>query len=134
MIATLLIALALAAPLPGQDAEASQGPPERVRSILLFGDEACPPPVDPEEIVVCAEMGDSPYRIPKQFRAAPAEGPEGQAWGRRAEMVEEVNRIGLPNSCSPVGSGGQTGCTRAMIRQWAQERIERRAKEGRQAP
>jgi hypothetical protein len=47
------------------------------------------------------------------------------------ETVEQLNRSGLPNSCSPVGSGGQTGCTRQMIQQWYQERLNAKAKASR---
>ncbi|NYT39651.1 hypothetical protein HZY97_02690 [Sphingomonas sp. R-74633] len=133
MIVRLLVAAALlAGPAMAQDSKQSQdsssGPPKRVRSILLYGKEECPKSQNEEEIVVCANAGESPYRIPKAFRDKPKEGPGGQAWTNRVEMVEDVNRAGLPNSCSPVGSGGQTGCTRQMIRQWYQERLDAKAK------
>jgi hypothetical protein len=124
MIATLLIAALFAAPQ-----EAPQEPPQRIRNVLLFGDEQCPKAEDPEEIVVCANAGDSPYRIPKRFREEQKTTGDSVSWSRRAEVVEEVNRVGLPNSCSPVGSGGQTGCTRAFIRQWAQERLEKQVQD-----
>lgn len=131
MIANLLIAATLlAAPAVAQDDKTSQEPPKRVRSVVLFGDEQCPKPSGPDEVVVCANAGESPYRIPKRFRNQPAEGPGGQAWTRRVEVVEEVNRAGMPNSCSPVGTGGQTGCTRQMLQQWAQERLQKRVREG----
>ena len=124
MIVTLLIAALFAAP---QDAP--QDPPQRIRNVLLFGDEQCPKAEDPEEIVVCANAGDSPYRIPKRFRDEQKMTGDSVSWSRRAEVVEEVNRVGLPNSCSPVGSGGQTGCSRAFIRQWAQERLEKQVQD-----
>lgn len=130
MIAKLLFTAALlaAAPAVAQDKPAADGPPKRVRSVLLFENDTCPKAQDPDEIVVCAVAGDSPYRLPKRFRDQPKEGPSGQAWSRRMEVVEEVNRAGLPNSCSPVGSGGQTGCTRRFIQQWAQDKLDREAK------
>ncbi|MCD2323831.1 hypothetical protein LQ953_07355 [Sphingomonas sp. IC-56] len=132
MLSQLLIAMLMAAPVSLQDgAEARQEMPKRVRSILLYGNEQCPKSTDPDEVVVCANAGDSPYRIPKQFRDKPEEGPTGQAWTNRMETVEEVNRAGLPNSCSPVGTGGQTGCTRQWLRQWAQERLDQKAKAAR---
>jgi hypothetical protein len=133
MFAKLLIAaplLLVAAPSFAQ--EAGEGPPKRVRSVILYGQEACPKPTDPDEIVVCASGGDSPYRIPQRFRNQPAEGPAARSWSRRVEMVEEVNRAGLPNSCSPIGTGGQTGCTRQMIQQWYQQRLEQEAKAARE--
>ncbi|WHU03481.1 MULTISPECIES: hypothetical protein [unclassified Sphingomonas] len=133
MIVRLLAAAALlATPAIAQDAKQSsqdnQGPPKRVRSVLLYGQEQCPKPQSEEEIVVCANGGESPYRIPKEFRNQPKNDAASQAWTNRVEMVEDVNRAGLPNSCSPVGTGGQTGCTRAAIRQWYQERLEQKAK------
>ena len=136
MLSHLLVAALLAAPTVSQDRssgaqEARQEMPKRVRSILLYGDEQCPKSSDPDEVVVCAKGGDSPYRIPKEFRDQPEEGPGGQAWTNRVETVEEVNRAGLPNSCSPIGTGGQTGCTRQWLRQWAQERLDQKAKAAR---
>ncbi|WP_448664260.1 hypothetical protein ACG3SL_06170 [Sphingomonas sp. CJ20] len=128
MIKMLIAAAVLATPAMAQDKPAPDSPPKRVRSVLLFGDDPCPKTTDPDEIVVCATAGDSPYRIPKRFRDQPKEGPTGQAWTRRMEVVEEVSRSGLPNSCSPVGIGGQTGCTRQMIQQWAQDKLDREAK------
>lgn len=135
MIVRLLVAAALlAGPALAQDSKQSQdadqsGPPKRVRSILLYGQEECPKPQNEDEIVVCANGGESPYRIPKEFRNQRKDDAASQAWTNRVEMVEEVNRAGLPNSCSPVGTGGQTGCTRAAIRQWYQERLEQKAKD-----
>lgn len=138
MLASLLIAAAFAAgPAPLQTTPAATGqeaPPRRVRSILLYGDEACPKPAAPDEIVVCANAGESPYRIPKRFREQPDQSPKGTAWTRRMETVEEIGAAsaGLPGSCSPVGVAAQTGCTRKMIQQWAQERLDREAKEARE--
>ena len=134
MLARLIFAaplLLIAAPSFAQTAGTGDGPPKRVRSVVTYGDEACPKQTDPEEIVVCAKGGDSPYRIPKRFRNQPKEGPTGQSWTRRMEVVEEVNRAGLPNSCSPIGTGGQTGCTRLMIQQWYQDRLDRKTKAAR---
>ncbi|TGX49615.1 hypothetical protein E5A73_19065 [Sphingomonas gei] len=131
MRSILLLAVLVAGPAAAQDAGTKDGPPKRVRSILLYGDEKCPPAQSPEEVVVCADAGDSPYRIPKRFRNQPDEGAAAQAWTNRVESVEEFNRAGLPNSCSPVGSGGQTGCSRAAIRQWYQERLDQKAKAAR---
>jgi hypothetical protein len=132
MLARLILATALlAAPATAQDQNGSQDPPKRVRSILLYGEEQCPKAESPDEVVVCANAGDSPYRIPKRFRNQPDEGAAAQAWTNRVETIEEVNRVGLPNSCSPVGTAGQTGCSRAMIRQWYQERVDAKAKAAR---
>ncbi|UZK67102.1 hypothetical protein [Sphingomonas sp. M1-B02] len=131
MLTTMLFTALFAGPIAAQDRGPLQDPPRRVRSILVYGDEKCPTSEDPDEIVVCANAGESPYRIPKQFRDQPKEGATSQAWTNRVETIEEVNRAGLPNSCSPIGTGGQTGCTRAAIRQWYQEKLDQKAKAGR---
>lgn len=130
MLAKLILASALlAAPAIAQDVP--QDPPQRVRSILLYGNEQCPKPTDPDEIVVCANGGESPYRIPKEFRNQPKEDAVSQAWTNRVETVEEVNRAGLPNSCSPIGTGGQTGCSRKFLQDWYQDRLNQKAKNAR---
>ena len=126
MIVTLFAALLLPAPALAQDKP--QDPPQRVRSILLYGQEECPKPTSEEEIVVCANAGESPYRIPKSLRDKPKDDAPAQAWTNRVETVEEVNRAGLPNSCSPIGTGGQTGCSRQFLQQWYQERLDQKAK------
>ncbi len=134
MLARLMIAAALlAAPAfaQTQDQAAPDGPPKRVRSILLYGQESCPKPADPDEIVVCSNAGESPYRIPKRFRDEPKEDAPATSWSRRMEVVEDFNRAGTPNSCSAVGTGGQTGCTRRMLQQWYQEKLDREVKASR---
>lgn len=104
-----------------QDAAIGDGPPERVRSVLLYGEQACPEAQD-GEIVVCAREEDSPYRIPSKLRNPPEERPDASSWANRVDDVMEANRAGLPNSCSPIGSGGQSGCTLQMIQRWGAER------------
>ncbi|MET3709447.1 hypothetical protein ABIC65_000127 [Sphingomonas trueperi] len=131
MLARLMLATALlAAPAfaQTQDQTTPDGPPKRVRSILLYGDQSCPKPADPDEIVVCSNAGDSPYRIPKRFRDQPKEDAPSTSWSRRMEVVEDFNRAGMPNSCSPVGSGGQTGCSRQFLQQWYQDKLDREVK------
>ena len=36
--------------------------------------------------------------------------PLNGSWAGTAKVLEYVNRQGLPNSCNPIGSNGQTGC------------------------
>jgi len=119
-----LIVAAAALTLPGaalaQDA-ASDAPPERVRSVVLYGDQTCPKPAEEGEVVVCAQGDSSPYRIPSELRQ-PVERPDATSWAVRVDDMMQANRVGLPNSCSPVGSGGQSGCTTQMIQQWRAER------------
>ncbi|WP_245824526.1 hypothetical protein [Sphingomonas azotifigens] len=134
MLARLMLATALlAAPAfaQTQDQTTPEAPPKRVRSILLYGDQSCPKPANPDEIVVCSNAGDSPYRIPKRFRDQPKEDAPSTSWSRRMEVVEDFNRAGMPNSCSAVGSGGQTGCTRQMLQQWYQDKLDREVKASR---
>ena len=96
-------------------------PPARVRSVELSAEQACPPSTG-DEVVVCYQA-EEPYRIPKRFRRAEI-AAANQSWANRAATLDEVGRVagGLPNTCSPVGTGGQTGCTATMMRAWAAER------------
>lgn len=103
-------------------------PPEFESNLLVYGEDACPKSDDPEEIVVCARRPESErYRIPPRLRELPDKKAE-VAWGTRVATLEEASRPMRPNSCSVVGTGGQTGCTQAMIRQWMMERGEQRSR------
>ena len=124
MIRPMLFAALIALPSIAA-AQASQGsPPDRVRSVTLKAGEKCPPAVG-NEVVVCQTL-DEPFRIPKEFRGNP-EAPQNQSWANRAETVDTASReaAGLPDTCSPVGTGGQTGCTQQFMRQSANERRAR---------
>jgi len=117
------IALALAAP-PGTAAQAAAELPERTRVAVTYGEERCPEQSDPEEIVVCGhEPEGERYRIPRKLREKrPDDAPMAQAWGARVETMDQITRFTRPNSCSAVGSGGQTGCTAVAMQQWFAER------------
>ncbi len=130
MFRSLLIVSLAATPVLAQDAADSgaSAPPQRVRSVLLYGDETCPKAQSPDEVVICSRPGDSPYRIPKELRQTDP-GPAGTSWVRRAELVDEVNRVTLPGSCSPIGSYGQSGCTIRMLQQWKAEQKAKKAEE-----
>jgi len=96
--------------------------PQRIRNVQLQRGQACPPGTS-DEIVVCSTL-DEPYRIPKQFRD---EGPipaQNQSWANRAATLDQEGKraSGLPDTCSPIGSGGQTGCALQQNRAWAAER------------
>ncbi|MBY9062661.1 hypothetical protein K7957_06930 [Sphingomonas yunnanensis] len=118
MMTLLLAAVLLAGTVP--DA-AVPAPPQRVRSVALAPGEACPKPAG-DEVVVCAPL-DEPYRIPKPLRRAEI-AAKNQSWVNRVATMDEVGRVagGLPNTCSAVGTGGQTGCTQSMMRAWAADR------------
>src|SRR3546814_16381852 len=82
--------------------------PERVETLGVYGEDPCPQEHD-GAIVVCARKPESErYRIPKELRKK-KEVAGSQGWGSRVETMESVNRQLLPNSCSAIGSNGQTG-------------------------
>ncbi|WP_033920041.1 hypothetical protein [Sphingomonas sp. 37zxx] len=124
----ILLAAVMMAPLPAlaQEAREPGRPPQRIRNVQLVGDEKCPPAVG-DEIVVCGLLDPSEvYRIPEELRETPAN-PANTAWAVRAEQMMEDNRAGLPDSCSPVGTGGQSGCTAQFLNNWrAQQREQQR--------
>lgn len=126
-----LIVAAVALTLPGaafaQDA-AQEGPPERVRSVVLYGAQKCPEPTEEGEVVVCAQGDESPYRIPSELRTS-IERPDAVSWGVRVNDVMDVANQTIPNSCSPIGSGGQSGCTMQMLRNWTAEKAAQKRRE-----
>lgn len=101
--------------------------PQRIRSVTLKAGEKCPASTD-SDIVVCSTL-DQPYRIPKQFRDDAPIKAQNQSWANRTATMDQVGRVagGLPDTCSPVGTGGQSGCALATNQAWA---AERRAQQG----
>lgn len=93
--------------------------PEKISFLVAFGEEKCPEATDPDEIVVCATApeGDR-YRIPKDLRKGEEEATASQSWTSAVESLDESARVMRPNSCSVVGTGGFTGCTQALLREW----------------
>ena len=109
------------------DKQAESGkPPARIRNVTINPNEPCPASTN-DEIVVCSTLTE-PYRIPKALRNPPKTDAASQSWVNRAATMDEVGRRagGLPDTCSPVGSGGQTGCTALMIQQYAAEKAEKK--------
>jgi hypothetical protein len=89
--------------------------------LVVYGDDPCPAGTG-DEIVVCARKPESErYRIPKALRSKAAV-VGGPGWASQVATMDQVSRQLLPNSCSPIGSNGFTGCTMAMLRQWHAER------------
>src|SRR3954465_7474151 len=110
----LAVLVATAAPALAQDDAPAAS--TRESTIEVFGRDPCPQSTG-DEIVVCHRRPEEErYRIPAPLRHS-TERTE-QAWGARAETMDEVSRQVLPNSCSVVGSYGQTGCQQALVRQW----------------
>lgn len=89
-------------------------------TLVVYGDDPCPRSSD-EEIVVCArEPEGERYRIPKRLRRLNPKAAD-RSWGDRAQVLEMVSTRGTPNSCSPIGSNGQTGCMAQFLRQAREE-------------
>ena len=115
---------------PAMAVEDTAPPSETIRTTTVFGDDPCPR-ASAGEIIVCGRLPESErYRIPKQLRKKPRQdsGPSA-SWASKVQTLEEAQRFTLPNSCTAVGSNGQTGCTQAMLRQWFLERQAQRREE-----
>jgi hypothetical protein len=98
-----------------------------LEAIIVFGNDACPQGSD-GEIVVCARQPESErYRIPKSLRQHKAEPITERSWTSRIAAADAASQAILPNSCSAIGSYGQTGCTMQMLQQWAAERRAQKA-------
>lgn len=134
----LLCLAAIAVP-----AIAADGDTPRRTEVTVYGDDPCPTGTEGEIIVCAREPEEERYRIPKKLREKPVDEAEIQTGTSRARSMDEAARSTMPNSCSPVGSGGQSGCTAQMMRAWyearqamtaeaaAQARAEREAAEDR---
>jgi hypothetical protein len=108
--------LAAAAPAFAQGA----APEPKISTMIVYGDDPCPPSTD-DTIVVCARKPDKErYRIPEILRGDPND-PKNQAWAERATALEYAGRSGI-GSCSPVGSGGASGCFNQIVREARAER------------
>ena len=112
----LAAAFATAMPL-ATPAVAADEPPTRIATLLVYGDDPCPRSTE-DEVVVCARQPESErYRIPKQFRGRQYNAARDGSWAGTARVLEYISREGLPDSCSPIGSNGQTGCFRKFLDQ-----------------
>jgi hypothetical protein len=95
---------------------------QRWSFLVTYGDDGCPP-AQGDEIVVCARLPESErYRIPAPLREKPQSNVGGQSWASHVESYQNVARLSRPDSCSAVGSYGQSGCAAAALRQWFEER------------
>jgi hypothetical protein len=92
---------------------------DKVNTVIVYGDDECPQS-GASEIVVCARMDESErYRIPEALRQS--SDPDNEPWASRVKAYETVGSFGAL-TCSPVGSGGELGCTAKMIEAAYQER------------
>ncbi|MGE4429749.1 MAG: hypothetical protein AB7E05_03285 [Sphingobium sp.] len=112
--------MAVLAPLSAAQAE---DPPQRVIALVVYGDDPCPTDTGSrDEIIVCARKPEAErYRIPKTLREKP-EVTGGPGWASQVAAMDQAGQAITPNSCSPNGSYGFTGCTQAMLRQWHAEK------------
>ena len=100
-------------------ASAQQEAGDKVNTVIVYGDDECPQSSD-TEIVVCARLDEEErYRIPQALRQS--NNPANEPWASRVRAYETVGSFGAL-SCSPVGSGGELGCTAKMIEAAYQER------------
>ena len=128
----LLAAVLTAAVAPALAADPPPSEPNKITTLVVYGDDPCPRSND-EEIVVCAREPESErYRIPKKLRRTKPDAAQ-RSWGDRVQVLEMVGRQGTPTSCSPIGSNGPSGCMDKFLRQAREER-ERAALEGPQSP
>jgi len=109
----LVLASAVAAvTLVSAPAAAQDDAGDKVNTVIVYGDDECPRS-ESDEIVVCARLEESErYRIPEQLRQS--SDPANEPWASRVRAYETVGNFGAL-SCSPVGSGGELGCTAKMI-------------------
>jgi len=113
--------------VPAAAADAADPPSQRTVSVVVYGDDPCPRATGGDEIVVCARRPDNErYRIPKELRKK-EERPSEVSWASRVAGLEDAQRYTRPDSCSPVGTWGQTGCFQQMISQWLSARQQARS-------
>ncbi|MDZ3831228.1 MAG: hypothetical protein U0S50_05340 [Sphingopyxis sp.] len=102
----------------------SAEPPQKTSILVTFGNEPCPE-AEGEEIIVCAQQPESErYRVPKSLRGQEEEEAPagGGSWASRVEGYDNIARATRPDSCSPVGSYGFSGCAALALRQWFEAR------------
>lgn len=119
-----LFALILAGSMAALPAMAQEATPEaeKINQVIVYGDDKCEAS-SADEIVVCNRLPESErYRVPPMLRGNPLD-PRNEAWANKVVALERVGRFGT-DSCSPVGLGGFTGCTQALL---AGARAERQA-------
>jgi hypothetical protein len=109
-----VLALAIAFPAVAAKPRPSD-PPERVSTLVVYGNDPCPQS-SADEVVVCARQPENErYRIPKRFRGRDYNAARDGSWAGTAKVLEYVSRQGLPDSCSPIGTNGQSGCFRKFL-------------------
>jgi len=114
-------ALVWATPAAAQDQSPASEGAERIKQVIVYGEDPCPAGTG-DEIVVCARQAESErFRIPQELRSEPAGSTKNEAWTRRVQSIEYVGRSGT-ESCSTTGGGGFTGCFEKIMAQAKAER------------
>ncbi len=124
----LALTLATAAPVLAEDSGNEQSVTQKadgtvVITLLVYGEDDCPK-ASGDEIVVCARRPEAErYRIPPKLRekADDYSGDRG-SWTTHVSALDDASRTTRPNSCSAVGTFGQTGCLAAALHQWYLEK------------
>jgi len=117
-------AFLMLSPANAGEAEYAASEPERWSILVTYGEDDCPESTE-GEIVVCARQPEGErYRIPKAVRdrEKEEEALHATSWAAQFQNHEDQARLGRPNSCSPVGTNGYTGCQAAILRKWFAER------------
>lgn len=112
LAALFLVGSLFALPAAAQEADTANA--DKINQVIVYGNDPCQAS-SPDEIVVCNRLpeGDR-FRVPQLFRGGDPLDPRNQAWLNRVTAMERVGRFGT-DSCSPVGLGGFTGCTQALV-------------------
>jgi len=129
-LAFAALAVPLAAHAKAPVAQPITGIPDgsKTISIIVYGSDACPPGKG-DEIVVCAREPESErYRIPKRFREKAQDTAPNNSWTNKVRSTEDASRTaaGLPDTCSSVGTGGQSGCYSHFLTQMNQEKLQQK--------
>jgi hypothetical protein len=113
-LAAAALLLAAAGPAAAQTAPAGPSAEPKISTMIVYGNDACPPSTG-DTIVVCARKPEGErFRIPEALRGDPND-PKNQAWAERATALEFAGRTGI-GSCTPVGPGGASGCFNQIVR------------------
>lgn len=87
-------------------------------TVTVYGDDPCPAAQSPDEIVVCARRPEA-----ERFRLRTLDAPDGvpvaqerleQGGVGRTLGTDDVRLAGGTGSCTPVGPGGLTGCSKGI--------------------
>lgn len=129
MLRLVIAASLLASPIAVQAQTGDR--PQRIRSVTLTGQERCPPASSPDEVVVC-RRAEEPYRIPEALRDSGPIPAQNQSWSNKVADLREIDKRagGVPNSCSAIGTAGQTGCSTQALNAWYAEKRAQAAANG----